>query len=58
MSHPKVVCPTVEAEHNRALAGIRPDSISVHLMQEPPPRPRRIAVIGSGIGGLTAAWLL
>ena len=27
-------------------------------MQEPPRRPRRIAVIGSGIGGLTAAWLL
>lgn len=27
-------------------------------MQEPPARPRRIAVIGSGIGGLTAAWLL
>lgn len=27
-------------------------------MHEPPRRPRRIAVIGSGIGGLTAAWLL
>lgn len=27
-------------------------------MHEPPPHPRRIAVIGSGIGGLTAAWLL
>lgn len=27
-------------------------------MQQPPRRPRRIAVIGSGIGGLTAAWLL
>lgn len=27
-------------------------------MQEPPARTRRIAVIGSGIGGLTAAWLL